>query len=98
MAPWVGPPVGPACVEHECGGPRVVRAYQFAAPTPLELVAFLCWHIFAPLELVDVPLEVGIIPLVLFARLVGRQIFRCGVYRPVVESALQRLNITDLVT
>ena len=58
MAPWVAPPVGMACVGHRCGGPPAVRAYQVAAPAPLELVAFLLAG-FLPLELAAAPLELG---------------------------------------
>ena len=59
VVPWVAPPVGPACVEHRCGGTPAVWAYQVAAPSTLYLVAFLCWQSFAPLELASAPLEVG---------------------------------------
>ena len=59
VVPWVAPPVGAACVGHRCGGPPVVRAYQVGAPAPLDLVVFLCWQGFAPLELAAAPLEVG---------------------------------------
>ena len=59
VVPWVAPLVGPACVGNGCGVPPAVREYQVAAPSPLELVAFLCWQGFAPLELADALLEVG---------------------------------------
>ena len=36
-----------------------VRAYQVAAQAPLEIVGFLGWQGFAPLELAAAPLEVG---------------------------------------
>ena len=55
MVPWVAP----AFVGHGCGGPQSVRAKQVAAPAPLELVGFPCWHYFSPLELAAAPLEVG---------------------------------------
>ena len=50
---------GPARVRHGCGGPPAVRAYQVVAPAPLDIVAFLCLQVFAPLELEAAPLEVG---------------------------------------
>ena len=56
---WVEPSVGATCVGHGCGGPPAVRAYQFAAQAPLEIVGFLGWQGFAPLELAAAPLEVG---------------------------------------
>ena len=59
VVPWVELPVGVPCVGHRCGGPPAVRAYQVAAPAPLELVGFLGWQCFSPLELVEAPLEVG---------------------------------------
>ena len=59
VVPWVAPPVGPACVRHGCGGPRAVQAYQVAAPALLELVAFICWQVFSPLELAAAPLDLG---------------------------------------
>ena len=59
VVPWVAPSVGSAFVGHGCGGPPAVRAYQVAAPAPLELVGFLCWQGFAPLELAAAPLEVS---------------------------------------
>ena len=59
VVPCVAPPVGAACVRHGCGGPPAVRAYQIAALAPLEIVGFLCWQGFAPLELADAPLEVS---------------------------------------
>ena len=54
----VEPPVVPDCVGHGCGGPPAVRSQQVAAPAPLDLVAFLCWQGFVPLELSAAPLEV----------------------------------------
>ena len=59
VVPWVAPPVGEACVRHGCGGPPAVRAYQVAALAPLELVSFLCWQGFAPLELAAYATEYG---------------------------------------
>ena len=56
---WVEPPVGATCVGHGCGGSPSLRAYQVAAPAPLELVGSLCWQVFSPLELAAAPLEVG---------------------------------------
>ena len=59
MVPCVVPPVGSACVGNKCGGTPDVWAYQVAAPVPLELVDFLCWQGFLPLELSAALLEVG---------------------------------------
>ena len=36
-----------------------MQAKQVAAPAPLELVGFICWKGFVPLELAVAPLEVG---------------------------------------
>ena len=71
MVPWVAPPVGAACVGHGCGEPLAARAYQVAALAPLELVGFLCWQGFAPLELDALPLEVGSHPTCTFCHVEG---------------------------
>ena len=57
---WVEPPVGATCVGQGCGGPPAVRAYQVAAQAPLDIVGFLGWQGFAPLELAAATLEVGV--------------------------------------
>ena len=56
---WVEPPMRATCVGHGCGGPPAVRAYQVASQAPLEIVGFLGWQGFVPLELAAAPLEVG---------------------------------------
>ena len=63
--------MGPACVRHGCSGPPAVQAYQVASPAPLELVGFLCWQGFAPLELDAAPLEVGGYPTCPFSHVGG---------------------------
>ena len=68
---WVAPPVGGTCVGHGCGGPPAVRAYQVAAQAPLELVGFICWQSFSPLELAAAPLEVGVHPTCTFCHVGG---------------------------
>ena len=68
VVPWVAPPLGAACVGHGCDGPPAVRAYQVAALAPLELVGFICWQSFAPLELAAAPLEVDSNPTALNRR------------------------------
>ena len=62
---------GADCVGHRCGGPPAVRAYQVAAPAPLELVGSLCWNVFSPLELAAAPLEVGGHPTCTFCHVGG---------------------------
>ena len=59
VTPLVAQPVGPARAGHGYGVPPAVQAQQVAALAPLELVTFLHWKSFAPLELVAAPLEVG---------------------------------------
>ena len=71
VVPWVSPPVGADCVGHEYGGPLAVCAYQVAPPALLELVGFICWQVFASLELAAEPLEVGGRPTCPFRRVGG---------------------------
>ena len=68
---WVAPPVGETCVRHGCGGPPAVRAYQVAAQAPLDIVGFLGWQGFEPLELAAAPLEVGGHPTCTFCHIWG---------------------------
>ena len=56
LVTWVEPLVGATCVGHGCGGTPAVRAYQVAAQAPLEIVGFLGWKGFAPLEVAAAPL------------------------------------------